>query len=68
MTIKVSVYSNSDDAFVACAISDFTPDSRGFQLERGRKTAAKQGTDIVENLLGFAKAKPQSGDHRPSNV
>jgi phosphatidylserine/phosphatidylglycerophosphate/cardiolipin synthase-like enzyme len=66
--IKVSVYVNSDDAFVAWAPSDFIPGCRGFQLERRRKVGSKTPIDIVENRVGFAADSPKSGDHEPSNV
>ena len=67
-TISVSVYSNSDDAFVAWAPSDSIPGCRGFQLERGRKSGADETIDLVENRTGFAKDNPQSGEHRSSSV
>src|SRR5689334_23060561 len=66
-TIKVSVCTNSDDAFVAWSPSVFIPDCRGFQLERGQENGAQATTVIVENRLGFQKDKPKSGDHRPSS-
>ena len=66
--IKIAAYTNSDDAFVAWAPDEFIPECRGFQLERKRKTGSAETTEIVENRLGFAKDKPKSGDHRPSNV
>ena len=66
--IAVSVYTNSDDAFVAWSPSDFVSDCRGFRLERGRRDGGKVSVDVVENHLGFEKDKPKSGDHRPSDV
>jgi phosphatidylserine/phosphatidylglycerophosphate/cardiolipin synthase-like enzyme len=68
VTIKIAAYCNSDDAFVAWAPDDFIPECRGFQLERARKTKTAEKIDLVENRLGFAKDKPTSGDHQPSNV
>ncbi|WP_271023489.1 hypothetical protein [Rhizobium sp. RCAM05973] len=70
MAIKIdlSVYANSDDAFVAWAPSDFIPGCWGFQLERKRKVGGATVTEIVENRVGFEKDKPKSGDHKPSNV
>lgn len=65
--IGIAVYTNGDDAFVAWAPSEFIPGCRGFLLERGRKTASGQKTEPVDNLLGFAKDKPKSGDHKPSD-
>lgn len=65
-SIKVAVYTNSDDAFVAWAPSEFIPGCRGFLLERGRKTGTGEKVEPVENRLGFKKDKPKSGDHRPS--
>lgn len=66
LSIKVAVYTNSDDAFVAWAPSDFIPECRGFKLERARKAGSKQKVEIVENRVGFAADHPHSGDHRPS--
>jgi phosphatidylserine/phosphatidylglycerophosphate/cardiolipin synthase-like enzyme len=70
MTVKIglSVYTNSDDAFVAWAPSDFIPGCWGFQLERKRKAGGATITEIVENRVGFEKDKPKSGDHKPSNI
>jgi hypothetical protein len=65
--IKVAVYTNSDDAFVAWAPDDFIPECRGFQLERARKVGSKDKVEIVENRVGYASDKPKSGDQRPSN-
>ncbi len=65
--IKVAVYTNSDDAFVAWAPDNFIPNCRGFLLERARKVGAKEKVEIVENRVGFASDKPKSGDHKPSN-
>jgi phosphatidylserine/phosphatidylglycerophosphate/cardiolipin synthase-like enzyme len=67
VTIKVAVYANSDDAFVAWAPSAFIPGCRGFLLERARKTGAGDHVEPVENRTGFKKDKPKSGDHRPSS-
>ena len=64
--IKVSVYTNSDDAFVAWAPSAFIPGCRGFLLERARKAGTGEKVEAVENRLGFKKDKPKSGDHEPS--
>lgn len=66
-TIKLSVYTNADDAFVAWAPSGFIPGCRGFLLERGRKSGSKLTVTPVENRLGFKKDQPKSGDHRPSS-
>lgn len=65
--IKLAVYTNSDDALVAWAPSEFIAGCRGFMLERGRKTPQGQKIEIVENRVGFAQDRPKSGDHRPSN-
>src|SRR6266404_807461 len=67
ITIKVAVYTNSDDAFVAWAPSDFIAGCRGFLLERARKTASGEKVEAVENRVGFSKDNPKSGEHRPSN-
>jgi PLD-like domain len=67
LTIRIAVYTNGDDAFVAWAPRDFIPGCRGFLLERGRRSAAGEVTEPVENRLGFKKDKPKSGDHRPSS-
>src|SRR5262245_28189956 len=67
-TIKVEVYTNGDDAFVAWAPSAFLPGCRGFMLEREAKTNSSVKSALVENRVGFAKDKPKSGDHKPSNV
>lgn len=67
-TITVSVYTNSDDAFVAWAPSGFIPTCRGFLLERKRKTDKGEVIENVENRVGFKKDKPKSGEHRPSDV
>jgi phosphatidylserine/phosphatidylglycerophosphate/cardiolipin synthase-like enzyme len=64
--IKVAVYTNSDDAFVAWAPSDFIPGCRGFLLERARKTGSGEKVEPVENRVGFSKDNPKSGDHRSS--
>ena len=66
VTISVAVYTNSDDAFIAWAPSDFVPGCRGFLLERARKVGATEKVEPVENRVGFAKDHPKSGDHRPS--
>ncbi|MHB8746293.1 MAG: phospholipase D-like domain-containing protein [Gammaproteobacteria bacterium] len=67
ISIKLAVYTNGDDAFVAWAPSGFIPGCRGFLLERGRKNGATVTVAAVENRLGFKKDKPKSGDHRPSS-
>jgi len=67
ISIKVAVYTNSDDAFVAWAPSEFIPGCRGFLLERARNTGAGEKVEPVENRLGFKKDKPKSGDHEPSS-
>jgi phosphatidylserine/phosphatidylglycerophosphate/cardiolipin synthase-like enzyme len=67
VSIKVAVYTNSDDAFVAWAPSDFIPGCRGFLLERARKAGATTKVEPVENRVGFSKDKPKSGDHRTSS-
>jgi phosphatidylserine/phosphatidylglycerophosphate/cardiolipin synthase-like enzyme len=66
-SIKVSVHTNGDDAFVAWAPSEFIPGCRGFLLERARKNAAGEKVEPVENRLGFKKDNPKSGDHRSSS-
>src|SRR3982751_6655943 len=67
ITTKAALYTNSDDAFVAWAPSEFIPGCRGFLLERGRKNGASIKTEPVENRVGFSTDKPKSGDHRPSD-
>jgi len=67
ITIDVAVYTNSDDAFVAWAPSDFIPECRGFMLERTRKTGSGNKVEVIENRVGFSKDKPKSGEHRPSD-
>ena len=67
ISMKVAVYANSDDAFVAWAPSEFIPGCRGFLLERARKTEAGEKVEPVENRVGFEKDKPKSGDHKPSS-
>ena len=67
-TIKVAVFTNGDDAFVAWAPSEFIAGCRGFLLERARKTNTGQKFEPVENRVGFKRDKPKSGDHRPSDV
>jgi phosphatidylserine/phosphatidylglycerophosphate/cardiolipin synthase-like enzyme len=67
ITMKVAVYTNSDDAFVAWAPSDFIEGCRGFLLERARKTSSGEKAEVVENRVGFSKDNPKSGEHRPSN-
>jgi hypothetical protein len=66
-TIRISVCTNSDDAFVAWAPSEFIPGCRGFLLERARKNAAGAKVEPVENRVGFKKDNPKSGDHRSSS-
>jgi PLD-like domain len=67
ISIKVAVYTNSDDAFVAWAPSEFIPGCRGFLLERSRKTATSDKVEPVENRVGFKKDQPKSGEVRPSS-
>lgn len=67
VTVRIAVYTNGDDAFVAWAPSAFIPGCRGFLLERARRTPAGEVVAPVENRLGFKKDKPKSGDHRPSD-
>jgi phosphatidylserine/phosphatidylglycerophosphate/cardiolipin synthase-like enzyme len=67
VSIKIAVYTNSDDAFVAWAPNEFIPGCRGFLLERARKTSVGEKVDSVENRLGFKKDKPKSGDHKSSS-
>jgi phosphatidylserine/phosphatidylglycerophosphate/cardiolipin synthase-like enzyme len=67
LTLRIAVYTNGDDAFVAWAPSAFMPGCRGFMLERARKTPGGDVIEEVENRLGFKKDKPKSGDHRPSS-
>jgi len=66
-TIKIAAYANADDAFVAWAPSEHMPGCRGFLLERARKSGGPVKVEPVENRVGFAKDKPKSGDHRPSD-
>jgi phosphatidylserine/phosphatidylglycerophosphate/cardiolipin synthase-like enzyme len=66
VTIRVAVFTNSDDAFVAWAPSEFIPGCRGFLLERAHKTNTGEKVEPVENRLGFKKDKPKSGDHESS--
>jgi phosphatidylserine/phosphatidylglycerophosphate/cardiolipin synthase-like enzyme len=66
LKIEIAVYTNSDDAFVAWAPSEFIPGCRGFLLERARKTGTGQKVEAVENRVGFKKDKPKSGEHRSS--
>ena len=68
LTVRIAVYTNGDDAFVAWAPSAFIPGCRGFLLERGRKTPAGVVVEPVENRLGFKKDNPKSGDHRASDA
>ena len=63
-TLKLRVFTNSDDAFVAWAPSAFIPGCRGFLLERERRGGR---VEAVENRVGFAADHPKSGDHRPSS-
>src|SRR5882724_12222014 len=67
ITIKIAVYTNSDDAFVAWAPTDFISGCRGFLLERARDEGGHQKVEAVENRVGFEKDKPKSGDHKPSD-
>ncbi len=67
ISIKIAVYTNSDDAFVAWSPSDFINECRGFLLERARYVGSKEKIEIVENRVGFEKDKPKSGDRRPSD-
>ena len=60
--MKVAVYTNTDDAFVAWAPSEFIQGCRGFLLERARKTGVGRKVELVENRLGFRKDKPKSRD------
>ncbi len=66
ISIRIKVYANGDDAFIAWVPSEFIPQCRGFMLERRRKTGMDEITEIVENRVGFKKDKPKSGEHRPS--
>src|SRR5205085_12366480 len=50
------------------APSEPIADCRGFLLERGRRSNNTVKVEPVENRVGFAKDKPKSGDHRPSDV
>ena len=63
-TLKLRVFTNSDDAFVAWAPSAFITGCRGFLLERERRGGA---IEEVENRVGFVADKPKSGEHRPSS-
>ncbi len=67
VTLKIAVYTNSDDAFVAWASSDFIPGCRGFLLERGRMKGTKEVVEAVENRVGFKKDHAKAGDHQPSD-
>lgn len=66
--IKIRLYTNSDDAFVAWAPGAPIAECRGFKLERQRKQGTKTVTEVVDNRVGFERDKPKSGDHRPSDV
>lgn len=66
--IKITVYANSDDAFVAWAPDEFIANCLGFQLERGQRTGRREQVEIVQNRVGFATDKAKSGDHRPSGT
>jgi len=63
-TLKLRVYTNSDDAFVAWAPSAFIAGCRGFLLERERRGGT---VEEVENRVGFAADQPKAGEHRPSS-
>ncbi len=67
LTITIAVYTNSDDAFVAWAPSDFIPGCRGFLLERGRRAGSRRIVETVENYTGFKNDNPRSGERRPSD-
>ena len=67
VSIKIAVYSNSDDAFVAWSPSDFIPGCRGFLLERTRIKNGTQKVEPVTNRVGFKIDNPKSGDERPSS-
>ncbi|MEO5902530.1 MAG: hypothetical protein ABIQ55_00805 [Gemmatimonadaceae bacterium] len=59
VSIRVAVYTNSDDAFVAWTPSDYIPECRGFKLERERKTGATSKVEIVDNRVGFKGSRLQ---------
>ena len=63
-TLKLRVFTNSDDAFVAWAPSAFIPGCRGFLLAREQRGGA---VEAVENRVGFKADKPKPGEHRPSS-
>ena len=63
-TLKLRVFTNSDDAFVAWAPSAFIPGCRGFLLEREQRGGA---VEAVENRVGYKADKPKPGEHRPSS-
>lgn len=67
-SIKIAVYANSDDAFVAWAPDEFIANCLGFQLERGQRTGRREKVEMVQNRVGFATDKAKSGDHRPSGI
>jgi phosphatidylserine/phosphatidylglycerophosphate/cardiolipin synthase-like enzyme len=67
ISMKIAVYTNSDDAFVAWAPSESILGCRGFLLERARKIGTQEKVEPVENRVGFKKDNPKSGDHQPSD-
>ena len=65
-SIKIAVYTNGDDAFVAWAPSEFI---LAAAVPAGARAQNSHGAQVetVENRVGFKKDKPKSGDHRPSS-
>jgi phosphatidylserine/phosphatidylglycerophosphate/cardiolipin synthase-like enzyme len=66
--LKIAVYTNGDDAFVAWAPSEVIPKCQGFLLERGRRVSGAIVVEPVNNMVGFKKDHPVSGDQKSSAI
>jgi phosphatidylserine/phosphatidylglycerophosphate/cardiolipin synthase-like enzyme len=69
MPTQIKVIANCDDAVVFWGIDAPIKDCFGFSVERERAVSGQQvHREVLENRMGFARDKPQSGDHKPSNI
>jgi phosphatidylserine/phosphatidylglycerophosphate/cardiolipin synthase-like enzyme len=64
MSLKVRVYHNGDDAFIAWKPSQFIPECRGFELLRRRNRVE----EVVSTWVGFEDDQYEAGEHRASTI
>jgi PLD-like domain len=66
MPVQVAAIANCDDSVVFWRVPKAIPDCWGFAIEREQKKDGGVTRTVLDNRMGFARDKPNSGDKRPS--